>query len=473
MGLYKARRDDISVRYIGADPEFEVIQRGRVISADTAVHDTDYGQLGRDGDGNWGNQVELRPNPAVSNDDLVANVRGLFRQWVRSYPRYRLGVKGDRFSIGGHIHFGFTRSRVFRNSEDEDLVTFTKILDFFYGKKLSELSGRARLEGGYQILADDPSSRRCQNWGFEYRVPPSSFYAHPEFCSLIFKTSLNLGKKYWGTGIILEDATWRRRYATAEIPDYVQNGILNEEETRRLFAYIYYYGEADHNDILASWLDAAELPATDAAPEPVVRRNTIPGLEIPRDQVRRDPFPAHEVRRNLNNGLTLVFRDDWNNQLQDDVIEAFRRSRWPRNRSVVLNGGRIIIILFGLAEERGDEAISCSYRAEPYQGRLRRSGFTYLNYIYPNFEGDSINFGLSRAFRMARFSETGMRAYLKAIKKTAELVTWLRFRPGHELDTPGVDMRNLLSGHGSVAPTRRRSWWRQQLEEGENVRRGR
>ena len=431
MGLYKAKRDDISVRYIGADPEFEVIQSGRVISADTAVHDTDYGQIGRDGDGNWGDQVELRPNPAVSNDDLVANVRGLLRQWVKRYPRYRLGVKGDRFSIGGHIHFGFTRSRVFRNSEDEDLVTFTKILDFFYGKRLSELSGRARSTSGYKILADNPSSRRCQSWGFEYRVPPSSFYAHPEFCSLIFKASLNLGKKYWGPGIILDDATWRQKYATAEIPDYVQNGILSEEETRRLFAYIYYYDVADHNNILASWLDAAELSAAGSAPESVVRRNTIPVLETPRDQVQRDSFHAHEVRRDLNNGLTLVFRDDWNNQMRDEVVEAFRRCRWPRNRSVVLNGGRIVIILFGLAEDRGDGVISCSCRVECCQGRLGRSGFRYLDYIYPSFEGDSINFGLSRAFRMARFSETSMRNYLKAIKKTAELVTWLRFRPGH------------------------------------------
>jgi hypothetical protein len=150
---------------LGADPEFELILGGQVVSASGILHrdiHLPWGEIGVDGSGR---PLELRPLPSETARGLVMNVGRL----LVAVPALTGGVPStacEVYAVGGHIHLGFELipgQLVVSAIEDA-------LGDIFYG-----LNSRTRLDEGYGKRGD----WRSQNWGVEYRTPPSAIWSHP------------------------------------------------------------------------------------------------------------------------------------------------------------------------------------------------------------------------------------------------------------------------------------------------------
>ncbi|MFZ8862652.1 MAG: putative amidoligase domain-containing protein [Thermocrinis sp.] len=163
---------------LGGDPEFEVICDGEVVPADSLLifRDGDtYDPIGTDG---ASHTAELRPDPACSPEEYVENFLGLLEE-VKSANVF-LSVQGDIYALGGHIHIGSSNGLVVQVLKDE-VEKFVQVLDDFVGRVLLPTSGRAR--GSYARLG----AYELKTYGWEYRTPPSSFYADLEMVRITFK----------------------------------------------------------------------------------------------------------------------------------------------------------------------------------------------------------------------------------------------------------------------------------------------
>jgi len=154
---------------LGMDPELEVFCGNKYIKAGEILPFS--GHLGTDGSGC---QVELRPFPSSDINELVKNIRDLLIRFHKNFPDYSLTVSGDKYPLGGHIHFNLPFDR-----------DFIKILDDFLGQWLISLSGKAR--GNYKTL----SNVEGKYYGFEYRSLPSAILLTPQILTAV----LNIAKK--------------------------------------------------------------------------------------------------------------------------------------------------------------------------------------------------------------------------------------------------------------------------------------
>lgn len=155
---------------LGCDPEFELLRdanRYSVIRATDMIDYDDSAELGTDGSGD---QVEVRPDPSTSPRGLVENIQKIFK-----YAQMPLSIRGRIYSLGGHIHIGMPRNNAYRQ--------IVKVLDDFVGSPLRKVEGQAREEVGYSGLG----LWRTQPWGIEYRTPPATYLANPEFARITFK----------------------------------------------------------------------------------------------------------------------------------------------------------------------------------------------------------------------------------------------------------------------------------------------
>jgi hypothetical protein len=171
---------------LGGDPEFEVVKDGRIVPADTVpifkqgFRPPTEVQIGLDGAPFI---AELRPDYAYSEEEYVENFWALVKRVQEA--GVLLSVKGDRVPLGGHIHVGSPDRNVVRILRRED-KKFAQILDDFVGRVLLPTSGKAR--GEYKRLG----ACRMKDYGWEYRTPPSSFYADTEMVRIVYKLTRNL-----------------------------------------------------------------------------------------------------------------------------------------------------------------------------------------------------------------------------------------------------------------------------------------
>jgi hypothetical protein len=173
---------------LGGDPEFEVVKDGRIVSADTVpIFKQDFGPATKSPIGLDGAPfiAELRPDPAYSEEEYVENFWSLVKRVQKA--GVLLSVKGDRVPLGGHIHVGSPDRGVVRVLWRE-AKRFIQVLDDFIGRVLLPTSGRAR--GEYARLG----AYETKDYGWEYRTPPSSFYADPEMVRIVFKLTKGLVK---------------------------------------------------------------------------------------------------------------------------------------------------------------------------------------------------------------------------------------------------------------------------------------
>jgi hypothetical protein len=163
---------------LGADPEFETMINGTVVSA------RDLPQLSTDNkiyishDGITQPQRELRPDPANTPEELVENIRDLIK--ISSFFGEDLIVGGKTLSCGGHIHIG-------NATPTKELVD---ILDYFLFP-INEFNTSLRKESNYGKSGDV----RSQPHGFEYRTPPAVWLLTPVLARMTLELTKNIVEK--------------------------------------------------------------------------------------------------------------------------------------------------------------------------------------------------------------------------------------------------------------------------------------
>jgi hypothetical protein len=164
---------------LGADPEFEIVKSGKVVSAGGIISGG-TGSTERIGKDGAGYQVELRPAPASKISQAVRNFKELLIEFVKTYPDLRLSCQGDIYPLGGHIHIGapFTGN-------------FLTVLDNWIGKQVIDLSGVAR--GSYKKLG----AYEIKRWGFEYRTPPAAIFHNKKVLRAVYKIVKVLAEHYY------------------------------------------------------------------------------------------------------------------------------------------------------------------------------------------------------------------------------------------------------------------------------------
>jgi hypothetical protein len=271
---------------LGGDPEFEVYVDGELVPASQLSIFRNgglYGSVGTDG---ASSTAELRPSPACSPGEYLENFTALVRMVCRR--GILLSVKGDTYALGGHIHVGSSNQYVVKLLKDE-VEKFIEVLDDFVGRILLPTSGRAR--GGYARLG----AYELKSYGWEYRTPPSSFYADPKMVRIVYKLTKGLVETLLQKGEI--------SYETLE------DGRASPKEYLRF---------------LTKW----EAEYFLGFPERWARGEVIPFV--------------------LTKGVPKViftFRDEWD----DDKKRVFKNAlkRLPVAKPIRL-------VLYGLAERRGD-----------------------------------------------------------------------------------------------------------------------
>ena len=175
---------------LGADPEFELID-----DDDNIIHVEGsgipdrviFGGEGRIGCDASGKQREIRPEPSESPEGLVKNIETLISFALDE----KWSLRGEKYSLGGHIHVGGI-------SESTDFIS---LLDY-YLNPLSELNSIKRKESVY----GKPGDWRHQEWGMEYRTPPSGWLASKELAIVTLKiVKLAAEKHFYGENIELTE----------------------------------------------------------------------------------------------------------------------------------------------------------------------------------------------------------------------------------------------------------------------------
>ncbi len=202
---------------LGGDPEFEVYEDGIVFPAYFfPIFNGLSNSVGTDGNSAI---AELRPAPSYRPEKYMENFMSLAEKVCEK--GILLSVKGDKYPLGGHIHVGSHNEYVVEVLKDK-VEEFISVLDDFVGRVLLPTSGAAR--GEYAKLG----AYELKDYGWEYRTPPSSFYADPEMIRITYKlvkglveSLLRQGKLSYKT---LEDGRAREeeyyRFLTKEETDY-------------------------------------------------------------------------------------------------------------------------------------------------------------------------------------------------------------------------------------------------------------
>jgi hypothetical protein len=271
---------------LGGDPEFEVIDDGEVVPASSLsiFRDGDiYDPVGTDG---VSHTAEIRPDAACSPEEYVENFLGLVEEVKEE--GVLLSVQGDTYALGGHIHIGSPNYNVVQVLQGE-VERFVQVLDDFIGRVLLPTSGRAR--GGYAYLG----AYELKDYGWEYRTPPSSFYADIEMVRITYKLTKGLVEFLLHEGKISYEV--------------LEDGRAKEEE------YLRFLTEEESEYFLSF-------------PEKWTRGEIIPLV------------PMGEIPQVL-----FTFRDEWDDDKAGVFKEALRDL--PVSRPVKL-------VLYGLAQRRGD-----------------------------------------------------------------------------------------------------------------------
>lgn len=324
---------------IGMDPEFEMFgPRGAILpGADIMGGHLEWGGIGYDGGG--GSSAEFRPKANASPAELINNLHQLFKQFKIMNTGRQLGVKGDRYPLGSHIHFGFREGR--EAAESEYCTNFLMLLDYFLGKPFLDLSGEAR--GAYKRL----TTNRSQNWGIEYRPLPSAIFINRDIASAVFEAAHKVAKLYWNTdsGIDMPVAQLRGMAYRTEYHDLLG---LSNTISDLLFDFPREYVKMTNADrFLDNWPEM--LITQPRAPMSATEAAASIGINIPAPSPG-DPFgpvtippapvtntPANTASfRDLGNGIRVRFSGDWDAARKDAVINRLRRSRVGREHPIFL-----------------------------------------------------------------------------------------------------------------------------------------
>lgn len=296
---------------VGCDPEYEAlsVDRKRVVAPNAderngGTHPSS--EIGIDG---AGDQIEIRPKPALRPETVVKNMRDIL-----SRIRHPLTTVGNRYPLGGHVHVGVGAPY----TPPTDLLF---VLDELIGKPTLSLSGMAR--GAYRGLG----KYETKPWGFEYRTPPGAIFTYPEFARIAMKIVKFVVQAYVNGDVIIvhspavdddyrvcltrrDLAIWKRCFA-----DYISQTMAGMDTLL---------------DIVPFWVKRVILPDEASIPSDTTQAD-IPH-EIDEDWV------GPPISRGVE------FGDDW----RPEVQEIFRN----QFRTVAETHGTIVF--YGLRADRGN-----------------------------------------------------------------------------------------------------------------------
>jgi len=188
---------DVNDTVIGADPEFLLFDKsGKVIRANNVL--TFEKPIGCDGA-----MAELRPDPAISPEDLTHNIKTLLKNKDFTGPIEKLEwmagcyYKDDMrdYPIGGHIHIGNPAkiASLSMDSRRNLFKSFNKILDELLAIPMIKVDGtklgRARRsESAIGKFGYFGEFRLCQG-RMEYRTLSGLWLMHPDLTTLVFGTA--------------------------------------------------------------------------------------------------------------------------------------------------------------------------------------------------------------------------------------------------------------------------------------------
>lgn len=211
---------------LGGDPEFEVINLdGDFVPAHEVISDPDRDSpVGLDGASSTG---ELRPDPSPTPEGLVENLRQCLKALTEDYllEGYVFSLKGKHVPLGGHVHFGFEEEL-----SEQIIRRLCQALDDFVGIPLRGTNGSAR--GSYDRLG----AYELKRWGFEYRTPPATYLAHPEWARLVYKVAQGVVKTLLKEGYL----EYELEGGIPSKEAYLKIG-LTEEEHQLFFQFIRSY----------------------------------------------------------------------------------------------------------------------------------------------------------------------------------------------------------------------------------------
>ena len=415
---------------LGMDPEFEFRLGEEIECADEFfgkqsdlddglyLTDTAFGNIGVDG---AGAQIEMRPRPG-DPVRLMNNLRGCFKEFAKLEAVYdgdelgfELGIQGDRFPLGAHIHFGFDGSNPGEDGDEEAITQFCEILDWAVGKLLLPLSGRARKQSGYYRLT---SFHINEDHGFEYRVLPSAIFANDKALEAILYICWHLGRRFWrgdDGGVDLEENELRGMASW----DQLMEMLPTEEHLQALQDLVYKYNTFSRR-IFAAW---NLYQGSEGEPSPEVRNR---GDQAQTEVRNRGDQAQTEVRNRgdqaqtieLGNGITVIFgRDHWNAGCRERLINRLRGTRWAREFPVRF-------YFFGMAQNGsygGDNRLSIRANGRFYAPRSRMRGWESVNCESVDCSGGRIAVGL--AYNV-RDEVLALEQRLETLVDTLRFVVW-------------------------------------------------
>lgn len=216
--------DGIADTVIGADPEFILFGNdGKVVRANNLIgHD---GKIGSDGA-----MAEVRPDPAITPEELVNNIKLLFRNdaLVGKIKPYRWSAgcyfadENRDYPIGGHIHVGNPAqiAKIPMDKRERFFRSFNKIMDELLAIPMIKIDGaelgRARRTeckiGKYGYFGEF----RTNNGHFEHRTLSGMWLMHPELSTAVF-----------GTAKAIIDSVYKNVANNKFSMDYMFNSSLN------------------------------------------------------------------------------------------------------------------------------------------------------------------------------------------------------------------------------------------------------
>lgn len=281
---------------LGADPEIEILNRyGSVEYASEFVERRAGSRIGIDGSGN---QMELRPSPSATPDEITDKISVMIKEADTMVQGGFLSIKGVTYPLGGHIHIGVTTSR----------AEYVVALDDFLGNLFYALRYTKRGEGGYGHLREF----RKKAHGLEYRTPSSLWLISPEFTRIVFKIVQNLCDSLLNNGEIeYENPPQKEDYIkvagiTGEEYDYFSSVFLGVAS-----------GEIEIPDnLVAAW------------------------------KVGLKKSPVKKEKKNVRTYVpSISFHEDWDNEVKSKLFASLKEMKLL---------GRVSITLSGLHKDRGE-----------------------------------------------------------------------------------------------------------------------
>ena len=187
---------------LGADPEFVLTMQGRKVDAkqtmqialsrkpgfkadrnDMGFDVEPYGNIGWDG---ASSTAEIRPNASYKPQDVVNNLGGMFKAFVKHISFCDMSTISEYSSVGGHLHFEIPKGEKW-TAEKKNMI-HRRMASFYLPLIISEnkTNLNIRLKQTYGALKDNRIEQKFKyedgapGFTYEFRVPSAEWLTTPK-----------------------------------------------------------------------------------------------------------------------------------------------------------------------------------------------------------------------------------------------------------------------------------------------------